>query len=55
VQPAVGAGKPKTTSGYRKLDLEGLELYVSKSLGDKQYRLDLSRFMFWKWLNVTEK
>ncbi|NQW18393.1 MAG: hypothetical protein HQ478_12995 [Chloroflexi bacterium] len=40
---------------YRKFESKGVEILVAKSLAAQaeMVRLDLKKFLFWKWLSVS--
>lgn len=54
MEPAVSEGKPKSDRNYTCIDLEGVRLYVSKSLEEKHLKVDLAGFLAWKWLTIKE-
>ena len=42
-------------SAYRKFESKGIEILVAKTLAAQaqMVRLELKKFLFWKWLSVT--
>lgn len=54
LEATLSEGKPGNTLHYTVREFDGIKIYVSDSLLNRQITIDLARFLFWKWLIVDE-
>jgi len=50
----VREGKPGNTNNYTIRKFDGIKVYVSNTLLNKQVTIDLAGFLRWKWLKIKE-
>lgn len=52
IENALSEGKPKSMENYTFRIFNGITVYISDSLLNEQITIDLTGFLFWKWLTL---